>query len=148
MRFALPTVLFAATIFFVLGVTQPLLTVERLYFFDERPSLVAMTGTLASEGDWAIAGVIALFSLIFPAAKLLLLHIAAYGPATHALVPGTGQLVDDGRAAGRDRDLRRQDERPGGGGDPAGSLVLRGIGRADRGGVVAGKGPKLGNRGL
>ena len=87
MRFALPTVLFAATIFFVLGVTQPLLTVERLYFFDERPSLVGMIGTLASEGDWAIAGVIALFSLIFPAAKLLLLHIAAYGPATHAPVP-------------------------------------------------------------
>jgi len=87
MRFALPAILFAATILFVLGVTQPLLTVERLYFFNERPSLVGMIGTLMAEGDWAIAGVIALFSLIFPAAKLLLLHIAAYGPAMHRPVP-------------------------------------------------------------
>ena len=87
MRFALPAILFAATILFVLGVTQPLLTVERLYFFNERPSLVGMIGALMAEGDWAIAGVIALFSLIFPAAKLLLLHIAAYGPATDRPVP-------------------------------------------------------------
>lgn len=88
MRYLLPICLCAATLSFALGVSQPLLRLERLIFLSDEPSLVDMVRGLWRDGDVALAMVIALFSLVFPTAKLVLLHIAAYcGPADGPAVP-------------------------------------------------------------
>jgi paraquat-inducible protein A len=75
---ALPLILFAATFCLALGVVLPLLEIERLFVFTDEPSLVGMISGLWLEGDWALAAIIALFSLVFPCLKLGLLHLAAY----------------------------------------------------------------------
>lgn len=88
MRRLLPLLLFAATISFALGVVLPLIRLDRLLVFTDEPSLVAMVAGLWAEGDILLAGVLGLFSIAFPALKLGLLHIAAYGGAEgHRLVP-------------------------------------------------------------
>ena len=77
----LPLLLLGASLSFALGVTQPLMEIDRLYFFTATPSLIEVTSGLWTHGDYAIAGITALFSLIFPLAKLAFLHIAAFSPA-------------------------------------------------------------------
>jgi paraquat-inducible protein A len=79
MRLALPLILFAATLSLALGVVLPLIRVERLFVFADEPSLVGIIQGLWHEGDWALAAIIALFSVVFPCLKLGLLHAAAYG---------------------------------------------------------------------
>lgn len=78
----LPLALFAATFCFALGISQPLLRVDRLLLFSDEPTLVEVVTALAREGDLLLAFVIGLFSIGFPALKLALLHMAAYGPDT------------------------------------------------------------------
>jgi paraquat-inducible protein A len=88
MRLALPLLLFAATIAFALGVTLPLIRVEKLYLFTEEPSLTDMVATLWAGGEWILAVVVALFSIVFPSIKLALLHVAARsGDGAHGAVP-------------------------------------------------------------
>ena len=78
MRHALALTLFAATLCYGLGITLPLIHVERLWVFKDEPSLVQMIASLWSGGDIAIAAIVALFSVVAPAAKLMLLHMAAH----------------------------------------------------------------------
>ena len=78
----LPLVLFAATVCFALGISQPLLRVDRLLLFSDEPTLVEVVSALAREGDLPLAIVIGLFSIGLPALKLALLHMAAYGRGT------------------------------------------------------------------
>lgn len=88
MRLAPPILLFVATVAFALGVTLPLIRIERLYFFTEEPSLVGIIAALWRGGDPLLAIVIALFSVVFPSVKLLLLHVAAHsGRAAHDRLP-------------------------------------------------------------
>jgi len=75
-----PLLLFLATVSFALGLVLPVAAFESLFFFTERPSLVEVIAGLWREGDVPIAFVVALFSVAFPAAKLLVLHIAAHAP--------------------------------------------------------------------
>lgn len=82
MLYLLPTLLFLATATFALGVTLPLIEVRRLYFLSNTPSLVAIVAGLWQSGDRLLAAVISLFSIGFPACKLLFLHHAAYGAGT------------------------------------------------------------------
>ncbi len=77
---AVPGLLFAATVCFALGLVLPVAVFESLLVFTERPSLLEVIAGLWDEGDHAIAAVVALFSVAFPAAKLLVLHVAAYVP--------------------------------------------------------------------
>ncbi|MDR7221859.1 paraquat-inducible protein A [Aminobacter aminovorans] len=81
MRSLLPLILFAASVGFALGIVLPLVHVDRLYFFSDEPSLIGMIAALWRGGDWPLASVVALFSVVFPAMKLGLLHNAAYGQA-------------------------------------------------------------------
>jgi paraquat-inducible protein A len=74
----LPLTLFLATLCFGLGVTLPLIEVERLFVFTDEPSLVGIVAGLWQEDDILLSIIIALFSLVFPAAKLGLLHVGAY----------------------------------------------------------------------
>lgn len=78
MRLAFPIILFCATFSLALGVALPLISVERLFVFSDEPSLVTLIAGLWTEGDWLLAGAVALFSVVFPCIKLCLLHIAAY----------------------------------------------------------------------
>ena len=74
----LPLLLLGASLSFAFGVTLPLIEVEKLYVFSSTPSLIEITSSLWTNGDWAIALVTALFSLVFPLIKLAVLHLAAY----------------------------------------------------------------------
>lgn len=89
MRAILPLLLFAATIAFALGVTLPLIRIERFFLFSDEPSLVRLVAGLWTGGDPLLAVLIGLFSIGFPAVKLALLHVAAHGgPDAARAVPG------------------------------------------------------------
>ncbi|KZM52187.1 paraquat-inducible protein A [Labrenzia sp. OB1] len=76
MRFFLALLLPVSTFSFALGLTQPLMLFERLYFLEDRPSLVEMIVSLWREDETVLAAVVALFSIGFPAAKIMLTHVA------------------------------------------------------------------------
>lgn len=78
MRFLLPAVLCGASFCFALGITLPLVRIERFFLLTDEPSLIAMIASLWRGGDWVIAALVLMFSVIFPAMKLLLLHAAAF----------------------------------------------------------------------
>ena len=67
MRFLLPAVLCGATFSFALGITLPLVRIERFLILSDEPSLIAMISSLWNAGDWPIAALILVFSIIFPA---------------------------------------------------------------------------------
>jgi paraquat-inducible protein A len=81
----LPLLLLGASLCFAFGITLPLMEIDRLYFFTATPSLIEVTTGLWTHGDYAIAIITALFSMIFPLAKLAVLHVAAYPSAAGAL---------------------------------------------------------------
>ncbi len=63
--------LLIAAISFGLGISLPLVQMERLYFFTETPSLLDVISGLWSEGNILITIVVAMFSILFPILKLL-----------------------------------------------------------------------------
>jgi paraquat-inducible protein A len=71
MRLFAAAIITIATFCFALGVTQPLIEVERLLLFTDRPSLIEIVSGLWNDGDWLLAIVIALFSIVLPALKLV-----------------------------------------------------------------------------
>lgn len=79
MRSLLPLVLFVATLSLGLGLVLPLIRIDRLLFFTDEPSLIAIVSGLWMEEEALLALVVALFSIVFPCLKLGLLHVAAYG---------------------------------------------------------------------
>lgn len=87
-RFALSFLLVVAPFFLALGLTLPLVRFEKLYFFEETPSLVAIITTLWMDGSFLLAILVALFSAVFPVAKLLAVMIEAVGVSTAG---GTGK---------------------------------------------------------
>jgi paraquat-inducible protein A len=89
---AVPVILFAATLSFGLGLVLPIAVFETLLVFTERPSLIEVIAGLWDEGDVAIAFLVGLFSVVFPAAKLLVLHLAAYAPERLHWVERVGVL--------------------------------------------------------
>jgi paraquat-inducible protein A len=74
-----PVMLLAAAVSFGLGITLPILRFEKLYFFTDTPSLVGVVHGLWMAGDFALAFVVAAFSLAFPLVKLFTLYEAAFG---------------------------------------------------------------------
>lgn len=77
MRVFIAFLLPLATFSFALGLTQPLMRFERLYFLEDRPSLLDIVQGLWLDQEPVLAGVIALFSIGLPAVKILLTHLAA-----------------------------------------------------------------------
>lgn len=76
MRLMMALLLPIATFSFALGITLPLMRLEKLYFLEERPSLLEVIHGLWLEGDGALAAIVALFSVVFPAAKIFVVHVA------------------------------------------------------------------------
>jgi paraquat-inducible protein A len=66
----------AATVCLVLGLTQPVVKLTYLYFWSETYSLAAIVARLFEEGEFFLCAVILLFSIIFPALKLVYLLAA------------------------------------------------------------------------
>lgn len=71
MRILLALLIAVSAFCLALGVTQPLLRFERLIFFTSTPSLIEMITQLWSDGDRLLGAVVALFSIVFPAGKIL-----------------------------------------------------------------------------
>ncbi len=78
MNWLIAPLLFAATFCFALGITLPLIEIDRLWLFSEHPSLIGIVAGLWQAGDIALSLLIACFSLALPGLKLLLLHLAAF----------------------------------------------------------------------
>lgn len=76
MRRIFALTLFLATTCYALGITLPLVRIERLWIFEEEPSLVQMIASLWNGEDRLLAVFVGLFSVAAPAAKLALLHVA------------------------------------------------------------------------
>jgi paraquat-inducible protein A len=72
----IPLALFTATLALGIGLTTPLMTVDRLYFFSQEPSLVAVIVSLWKGGEVLLALIVAAFSVVFPVTKLALMHLA------------------------------------------------------------------------
>lgn len=74
----LPLILAVSAFSFGLGLTLPLVVMEKLLFFTETPSLIGiLTGLWAGE-EPILALLVGLFSLVLPSIKILLLHVAAF----------------------------------------------------------------------
>lgn len=82
MRYALPVLFVATPFLFALGLTLPLMTFEKLFFFEENPSLLGVVGSLW-ESNVPLALLVALFSILFPVAKMVAVTAEALTP------PGT-----------------------------------------------------------
>ncbi|WP_417766889.1 paraquat-inducible protein A [Stappia sp.] len=76
-RLVLSLLLPSATVSFVLGLTLPLMELERLFFLTDRPSLVEIVNGLWRDGEAGLAVLVGGLSIAFPAAKILALHVAA-----------------------------------------------------------------------
>nr|WP_319384069.1 paraquat-inducible protein A [uncultured Roseibium sp.] len=78
MKLFLALLLPLSTFSFALGLSQPLMRFEKLYFLEERPSLIELILELWKQGDVLLASVVGLFSVGFPAVKIALIHVAAF----------------------------------------------------------------------
>lgn len=74
LSFLLPFLLAISAFCFALGLTMPLVSLDRLIVFTERPSLVGLVHGLWVDGEAALAGIVAAFSILLPAVKILVLH--------------------------------------------------------------------------
>jgi paraquat-inducible protein A len=63
--------LLAASALLVAGLTLPALTVDRFFIFTDRFSILQAMARLMEEGEWLLAAAVLLFSVLFPAAKIL-----------------------------------------------------------------------------
>jgi len=71
--------LIAAPFCLAMGLVLPLVRFDRLYFFSDTPSLLAIIGSLWQSGNGFLAGVVALVSIGLPTLKLISLAVEAMG---------------------------------------------------------------------
>jgi paraquat-inducible protein A len=65
--------LFAAAVLLFFGLVNPILTLEKFYFFSNTVSLWSALGTLAAEAEWGLFVLVGSFSVLFPVLKLVML---------------------------------------------------------------------------
>jgi len=65
---------------FAAGALLPLVTVNRLYFFDQDIVLVKVPSVLAENGELILAVIVLLFGILFPVAKTLVYVVAPFNP--------------------------------------------------------------------
>jgi paraquat-inducible protein A len=85
MRVVLPVLFVLAPFLFAFGITLPLMTFEKLFFFEENPSLTGIIWSLYDNGDYVLAVIVALFSIAFPFVKMVAISaeaLAAPGEAS------------------------------------------------------------------
>ena len=67
--------LLAALGLLLAGLTWPVLTLEKFYFFENTVSLWSALMQLISEQEWGLVAILGLFSVVFPVLKLLWLFV-------------------------------------------------------------------------
>jgi len=67
----------SAAVCLVLGLTMPVMRLTRLYFWTDTHSILSVLSALYSTGEFFLAGVIFVFSIVLPVFKLL--YISAAG---------------------------------------------------------------------
>jgi paraquat-inducible protein A len=77
MRSLRAVLLVAAPFMLALGLVLPLVRFEKLYFFSETPSLLAIVQSLWQSGDMALAAVVAIVSIVLPILKIVSLAVEA-----------------------------------------------------------------------
>jgi paraquat-inducible protein A len=75
----LPVLFVLAPFLFALGLTLPLMTFEKLFFFKEDPSLLGIVAVLW-ESNAALAILVVLFSIVFPFVKMAAVAAEALTP--------------------------------------------------------------------
>lgn len=80
MQILIALLLFVAIFCFALGITLPVLHMQKLYFFEETPSILSLVQSLWQENSTLLAVVVLLFSVIFPLLKLGIVFITAIAP--------------------------------------------------------------------
>ncbi|MEM1316894.1 MAG: paraquat-inducible protein A [Pseudomonadota bacterium] len=97
MRVVASLLLLLSALCLPLGLTLPLLHLQKLYFFSDTPSLVDVVLGLWEQGSIVIAVAVTLFSCVFPLAKLALTFVAAVAPkaaiAQSSIIATTGALA-------------------------------------------------------
>ncbi|WP_426126934.1 paraquat-inducible protein A [Pararhizobium sp. PWRC1-1] len=88
MRLITPLFLVLSAFFLALGLVLPLVRFEKLVFFNETPSLLGIVSSLWDDGNPMLAIVVALFSVVFPLAKLVGIAFEATAPADGKAVGG------------------------------------------------------------
>lgn len=81
MRIMACLLIVASSFTLALGITQPLMRFDKLFLFEETPSLIAIITALYHDGDAALAGIVALVSIVFPMAKIALIAAMLAAPA-------------------------------------------------------------------
>ncbi len=83
MRHTVPLLLLLAAVCFGLGISLPIVRFQKLYFFNDTPSLINLFSGLWVEGNWIIAFAVMIFSVLFPVLKLAIVFITAFAPETN-----------------------------------------------------------------
>lgn len=73
-----PALLLIASISFGLGISLPLMRFEKLWIFEETPSLITIVADLWGEQEILLAIVVVAFSILFPLLKLFTAHQAVF----------------------------------------------------------------------
>jgi paraquat-inducible protein A len=81
MKWVLPVLFIAAPVLFAFGIMLPLVSFEKLYFFEDNPSLIGIVSSLWDNGDYPLAVLVALFSIVFPFSKMVAIAAEALSPA-------------------------------------------------------------------
>ena len=79
-----PALLVLSALCLAFGLVLPLVRFEKLYFFNETPSLIDIVLSLWEQGSGGLALLVALFSIVFPVIKL-------FGIALEATAPPQGE---------------------------------------------------------
>ena len=85
MRAIIAILLLFSSLSLGLGISLPIVRFEKLYFFEETPSILSLISGLWSEASYVIALAVLLFSVIFPIVKLGLAFIEAMVPDAKGL---------------------------------------------------------------
>ncbi|WP_438751952.1 paraquat-inducible protein A [Pararhizobium sp. O133] len=88
MRLVTPIFLVLSTFFLALGLVLPLVRFEKLIFFNETPSLLGIVWALWEKDNALLAVIVALFSIVFPFAKLIAIAFEATVPTDDAWANG------------------------------------------------------------
>ena len=75
-----PALLVLSALFLAFGLVLPLVRFEKLYFFNETPSLIDIVVPLWGQGNGGLAVLVGLFSIVFPIVKLFGIALEATAP--------------------------------------------------------------------
>lgn len=79
----------------VIGIQAPLLTLQKLYFFENQISLISAVRELYHKQEWLLFVIIGLFSLLLPFIKTIALILILHIPHnTHSVLDKTLHFIE------------------------------------------------------